>query len=275
MMMQRLSFFIFILLLLNICICKNNILKLYEENYNEETQVGNWLFRYCAYDDISCKDTQKMWEEIKDYPKITNLMIGEIDCTTDPSLCLDKSIDTFPTYLLHEELGGSDYVYPKKLRDIENLWDWAEGVVIGYIEEIDDKNFAAIVNGDWVLMFYNIWCMHSRLLLPTMRRVAYAFSDNDDNINIGRVDCGKAPELCGYYKVERTPTLKYISYPNSREFIRDRNMDVYMKLWNEEAIKEFIIDSKYLLKNPNYAQDEENSKKKKKRRKKKRVNDEL
>jgi len=57
------------------------------------------------------------------------------------------------------------------------------------------------------VMFFAPWCTHCKRLYPTWENLGKEFDDND-NLEIGKVDCTKETELCSNQDITGYPTLK-------------------------------------------------------------------
>ncbi|KAJ1873784.1 hypothetical protein LPJ55_002019 [Coemansia sp. RSA 990] len=80
--------------------------------------------------------------------------------------------------------------------------------VDGQVVVLTKENFAEkTATGPWFVEFYAPWCPHCQHLAPEWERLGAAARGK---INIGKVDCDEAGQLCSDQNVQGFPTLKLI-----------------------------------------------------------------
>ena len=81
---------------------------------------------------------------------------------------------------------------------------------------LDETNFKEIVRAEdakgWFVKFYAPWCGHCKKLAPTWEE----FSNREETIQIGKVDCTVNKKLCKFFGVKSYPWLVY--FPNEPEY---------------------------------------------------------
>lgn len=139
----------------------------------------------------------------------------------------------------------------------EKLWKWASYTIAGKVQHLTDDSFIETEFGDWLVIFYNSWDMHSRLILPRWKD----YSLTNPDFHIAQVDCGKAKKICHDEEIAVTPTLKLFKADHVREFIADRNIAIFEDEWSIEKIDRWARDSRASFKKKNYDFSKEDSEK--------------
>jgi len=72
------------------------------------------------------------------------------------------------------------------------------------VKHLDEENFDdEMENGLWFIKFYAPWCYHCKQLTPTWDSLA----ENNQNLNIGRVNCDESPAICQQFGVRMYPSI--------------------------------------------------------------------
>ena len=124
---------------------------------------------------------------------------------------------------------GENEAQNEKTYITENESNDEKNVVI-----LTDQNFdQTISNGVWFVEFYAPWCGFCKKIMPVWSQLANQF-ENDQNVNIAKVDATENEALSERFNIKGYPTLILIRDQKVFNFERERTL---------EAMKEFIESS--------------------------------
>ncbi|KAJ2133899.1 hypothetical protein IW136_004843, partial [Coemansia sp. RSA 678] len=95
--------------------------------------------------------------------------------------------------------------------------------VDGEVVVLTKENFAErTAAGPWFIEFYAPWCPHCQHLAPEWDRLSVAMRGK---VNIGKVNCDEAGQLCSQQNVQGFPTLKMMWEGESSAYKGPRDLD--------------------------------------------------
>lgn len=84
-----------------------------------------------------------------------------------------------------------------------------------------------------MILFYSPDCVYCRMFYPEWKKLKLALNNK---VNMIAINCKKADkqEICDYFKIDRYPTLKYVTPTKIHDYYGNMNM--------EEILKTFMLD---------------------------------
>ncbi|KAI8967043.1 thioredoxin-like protein [Mycotypha africana] len=105
------------------------------------------------------------------------------------------------------------------------------------LKEISSSN-----TNPWFVKFYAPWCPHCKRMAPTWTKMA---EELRGQMNVGEVNCDKAPTLCDDYDITGFPTLQILGLGDVIHYNGDRSLVSLTKFANEHtgvSVKDISMD---------------------------------
>jgi len=192
----------------------------------EQVSFVKFFAPWCGH----CKKMNPAWIELaKDVGSDDTMLIGEVDCTVDSSVCQENDVKGYPTLkafkggnLIEKYAGGRDLASFKAAvnkykgggaakpaepaKPVEKKVEEKKPAGDSAVVEFTADNFASSIgSGAWFVKFYAPWCGHCKKLAPIWDELAAAKT----NAKIAKVDCTVHNPICKENEVKGFPTLLF------------------------------------------------------------------
>jgi len=222
----------------------------------EQVTFVKFFAPWCGH----CKKMAQTWVDLaKDQAANENVVIAEVDCTVEQSVCQENGVKGYPT--LKAFKGGKEIEKYAGGRDMASFKAALTKYTGAAPKAQEDKpaasagtgstdltaeNFASSVGaGNWFVKFYAPWCGHCKSMAQTWEDLANAQKDSNPKVNIASVDCTQHNDACKEHGVKGFPTLLF--FQNGKNLGKHQGGRDQKSL--ESSIKSFV--------NPSAAKDEE------------------
>jgi len=193
----------------------------------EQVSFVKFFAPWCGH----CKKMAPTWVDLaKDLGSDDSVMIAEVDCTVESSVCSENGVKGYPT--LKAFKGGKEIEKYAGGRDINSFkaaikkyqggsaepakpaepakQAAAGGDAEGDVVELTADNFASTVaSGAWFIKFYAPWCGHCKNLAPTWETLGKDSKAGKIAAKIAKVDCTQHNPICKENEVKGFPTLLF------------------------------------------------------------------
>jgi len=211
-----------------------------EDNFGTFVEEGNHFIKFYAPWCGHCKRLAPIWDKLAEiYEDSTHVKISKVDCTVDTAVCEKFEVRGYPT-LLFLQNGEKKEKY-EEARDLKTLNDFIkkQADIPANVVNLNEDAFDSYASSGLLFVkFYAPWCGHCKSLAPIWEKLGDSFEDNDE-INVAKVDCTEVKSLCGKHEVEGFPTLKL--FRNGvllSEYDGERDLEGLIKFVKQYEMKE-------------------------------------
>lgn len=137
------------------------------------------------------------------------LRIGQVNCKTDRSICIDHYITKYPSFIMFKLGGGFEVNYGRNT--VSDVASFARiSSQARTMQTLTTKDFPSILtSGDFIFVdFFAPWCPPCMNLLPEFRK---ASSIIGGSITFGTVDCTIHHRVCNQHNINSYPTTIFFN----------------------------------------------------------------